>query len=189
MSKIKPSVKEISEASYCSVNKLYPTLQPHGLQHARLLRLLAPRVCSNSCPLSWRCYLTILSSVAPSPLPSILPSIRVFSNELALQVAVELELQQQSSKEYSELISFRIAQFDLTAVQGTLKSLLQHHNSKASILGHSFFFVAQLSQTYMTNGKNHTASTIWIFVSKVMFLLFNMLCRFVTAFLPRSKCL
>ena len=87
------------------------------------------------------------------PLPSILPSIRVFYNELALQVTEELALQQHSSKEYSELISFRIDWFDLLTVQGTLKSLLQHNNSKASILQHSVFFVAQLSQTYMTNGK------------------------------------
>ena len=84
------------------------------------------------------------------------------------------------------LISFRIDGFDLLAVQGTLKSLLQHHSSKTSILRHSAFFMVQLSYPYMTTGKT-IALTIWTFVSKVMTLLFNMLSRFVIAFLPRSK--
>ena len=83
------------------------------------------------------------------------------------------------------LISFRIDGFDLLAVQGTLKSLLQHHSSKTSILRHSAFFMVQLSYPYMTTGKT-IALTIWTFVSKVMTLLFNMLSRFVIAFLPRS---
>ena len=91
------------------------------------------------------------------------------------------------SNEYSELISFRIDGFNL-AVQGALKSLLQHHNSKASILWHSAFFMVQLSHPYMTTGKL-IALTIWTFVGKVMSLLFNTLSRFVIAFLPRSKCL
>ena len=90
------------------------------------------------------------------------------------------------SNEYSGLISFRIDCFDLLAVQGTLKSLLQHHSSKASILWRSAFSMVQLSQPYMTIGKT-TELTIPTFVSKVMFLLFNMLSRFVIAFLPRSK--
>ena len=92
------------------------------------------------------------------------------------------------SKEYAGLISFRIDKFDLLAVQGTLKSLLQDHNSKASILRCSAFFMAQFSHPYMTTGKT-VALTIQTFVSKLMSLLFNMLSRFVIAFFPRSKCL
>ena len=94
------------------------------------------------------------------------------------------------SNEYSGLIFFRIDWFDLLAVQGTLKSLLQHHTSKASILGHSAFFMVQLSHPYMTTGKNYGFDYITLCrQSKVMSLLFNMLCRMVIAFLPRSKCL
>ena len=92
------------------------------------------------------------------------------------------------SNEYSGLISFRTDWLDLLAVQGTLKSLLQHHSSKASILHHSAFFMVQLSHPYMTTGKT-IALTRWTFVSKVMSLLFNMLPRLVMVFLPRSKCL
>ena len=92
------------------------------------------------------------------------------------------------SNEYSGLISFSIDWFDLLAVQGTLKSLLQHHSSKASVLWCSAFFMVQLSHAYMTNGKT-VALSIWTFVSKIMSLLFNMLSRLVIAFLPRSKCL
>ena len=92
------------------------------------------------------------------------------------------------SNEYSGLISFRMDWFDLFAVQGTLKSLLQHHSSKASILWHSAFFTVQLSHPYMTTGKT-IALTRWTFDSKVMSLLFNMLSRLVIAFLPKSKCL
>ena len=89
---------------------------------------------------------------------------------------------------YSGLISFRIDWFDILAVQGTLKSLLQHHSSKAAILWHSAFFMVQLSQPYMTTGKA-IALTIWTFLGKMMSLLFNTLSRFVIAFLPRNKCL
>ena len=92
------------------------------------------------------------------------------------------------SNEYSALISFRIDWFDLLAVQGTLKSLLQHHNSKASILQCSAFYMVQLSHPYMTTGKT-IALTRWTFVDKVMSLLFNMLSSLVIVFLPRSKCL
>ena len=126
-------------------------------------------------------------------LPSIFPSIRVFSNESALclrwpkyQLDAELQLRISPSNKYSGLISFRIDCFDLLAVQGILKSLLQHHSSKASILKHSHFFRVQLSHPYMTTGKT-IALTSWTFVSKVMSLLFNTLCRFVIAFLLRSK--
>ena len=93
-----------------------------------------------------------------------------------------------SVHEYSGLISFRIDWLDLLAVQGTLNSLLQHHSSKASILWHSAFFIAQLSHPYMTTGKT-IALTRWTFVDKVMSLLFNKLSRLVITFLPRSKCL
>ena len=101
---------------------------------------------------------------------------------------VEKVLKFQPSNEYSGLISFRMDWLDLLAVQGTLKSLLQHHSSKAPILHWSAVFMVQLSQPYMTTGKT-TALTRWTFVGKVMSLVFNMLSRLVIAFLPRSKCL
>ena len=101
---------------------------------------------------------------------------------------MEFQLQHQSSNEYSGLISFRMDWFDLLAVQGTLKSLLQHHSSKASILWLSAFFMVQLSHPYMTTGKT-IALTRWAFVSKITSLLFIMLSSFVIAFLPNSKCL
>ena len=101
---------------------------------------------------------------------------------------MELQLQHQSFRGYSGLISFRMDWLDLLAVQGTLKSLLQHHSLKASILQPSTFFMVQLSLLYMTQGKT-IALTTWTFVSKVMSLLSNMLSRSVIAFLPRSKCL
>ena len=100
---------------------------------------------------------------------------------------MEFQLQHQSFHEYSELISFRMDWMDLLAVQGTLKSLLPHHSSKASILWHSALFMVQLSHPYMTTGKTK-ALTRWTFVGKVMSLLFNMMSRLVIAFLPRSKC-
>ena len=99
---------------------------------------------------------------------------------------MELQLQQHPSNEYSGLISFRIDWFDLLAIQGTLKSLLHHHSSKAPILWHSAFFMVQLSHPYMATGKT-IALTIGIFVGKMTSLLFNMLSRFIIAFLPRNK--
>ena len=123
-------------------------------------------------------------------LMSIFSSIRVFSNELALHIRWRkywsFSFSISPSLEYSGLISFRIDWFDLLAIQGTLKSLLQHHSSKASVLQLSAFFTAQLSHPYMTIGKTKRL-TIQTFVDKVMFLLFNMLSRFVIAFIPRSK--
>ena len=125
-------------------------------------------------------------------LPSIFPSIRVISNESALHIRCpeywSFSFRISPSNEYSGLISFRIDWFDLLEVQGTLKSLLQHHSSKASILQCSPFFMDQLSHPYMTAGKT-IALTIWTFVGKVMSLLFNMLSRFFIPFFPRSKCL
>ena len=123
-------------------------------------------------------------------LPSIFPSIRVFSNESAPHIRWptywSFSFNISPSNEHPRLISFRMNWLDLLAVQGTLKSLLQHHSSKASILQHSAFFIVQLSHPYMTNGKT-IALTRWAFVDKVMSLLFNMLSRLVIAFLPRSK--
>ena len=123
-------------------------------------------------------------------LPSIFPSIRVFSNESVLRIRWpkywSFSFSISPSNEYSGLMSFRIDWLDLLAVQGTLKSLLQHHSSKASILRHSTFFIVQLSHPYMTTGKT-IPLTRQSFVGKVMSLLFNMLSRLVTAFLPRSK--
>ena len=121
-------------------------------------------------------------------LPSILSSIRIFSNESALHIRWPKywSFSISPSNEYSGLISFRIDWLGLLAVQGTLKSLLQHHSSKASILRHSAFFIVQPSHPYKTTRKNK-ALTRWTFVGKVMSLLFNMLSRFVIAFLSRSK--
>ena len=123
-------------------------------------------------------------------LTSVFPSIRVFSNESVLCIRWpkywSFSFSISPSSEYSGLISFRIDWFYLLAVQGTLKSLLQHHSSKASILQHSAFFMVQFSHPYMTTGKT-IAFTRWIFVGKVMSLLFNMLSRYFIAFLLRSK--
>ena len=123
-------------------------------------------------------------------LPSIFPSIKVFSNGSALHMMWPKywSFSISPSNEYSGLTSFRIYWLDLLAVQGTLKSLLQHHSSKASILRCSAFFMVQLSHPYITTRKT-IALTIWTFVGKVMSLLFNTESRLVTAFLPRSKLL
>ena len=121
-------------------------------------------------------------------LPSIFPSMRVFSNDSALHIRQPEYwcFSISPSNDYSWLIPFRMDWFDLLAVQGTLKSLLQHHSSKVSILQFSAFFMVQLSHPYMTTGKT-IALTIQTFVSKAMSLLFNMLSRFVIVFLPRNK--
>ena len=124
-------------------------------------------------------------------LPSIFPSIRVFSSESVLRIRWpkywSFSFSISPSSDYSALISFRMDLLDLLAVQETLKCLLQHHSSKALVLQCSAFFMVQLSHPYMTPGKTINL-TRWTFVSKVMSLLFNMLSRFVIAFLPRSKC-
>ena len=125
-------------------------------------------------------------------LPSVFPSIRVFSNESAFCIRWpkywSFSFNISPSKEQPGLISFRMDWLELLAVQGTLKSLLQHHSSKASILRHSAFFIVQLAHPYMTTGKI-LALTKWAFVGKVIFLLFNMLSRLVIIFLLRSKSL
>ena len=149
---------------------------------------------------SWSLFkLMSIESVMPSNhlilchplllLPSIFPRIRVYSNESVLirwSKYWSFSFSISPSTEYSGLISFRIDWLDRLAVQGTLKSLLQHHSSKASILQCSAFFIVQLSHTFMTTVKT-TALTSWTFVGKLMSLLFNMLSRLVVTFLPRSK--
>ena len=123
-------------------------------------------------------------------LPSIFPNIRIFSEESVLHIRSSKDWSFSfnigPSNEHPGLISFRMDWLDLLAVQGTLKSLLQHHSSKALILWLSAFFIVQLSHPYMTTGKT-IALTRWTFVGKVMSLLFNMLSRLVISFLPRSK--
>ena len=149
---------------------------------------------------SWSLLKLITKSVMPSNqlilcrplllLPSVFPSIRVFSNESVLHIRWpkywSFSPSIGPSHEYSELISFRMDRFELLAVQGTLKSLLQYHSSKASILWCSAFIIVPLSYAYMTTGKT-IALTTQTFVSKVISLLFNILFRLVKAFLPRSK--
>ena len=124
--------------------------------------------------------------------PSIFPSIRVFSNESVLLIRWpkywSFSFNISPSNEYSRLISFRMDWLDLLAVQGTLKSLFQHHSSKASILQSSAFFIVQLSYPYLTTRKTISLSR-WTFVGKIMSLLFNLLFMLVIAFLPRSNCL
>ena len=148
------------------------------------------------------CKLISIESVMPSNqlilccplflLPSIFPSSRDFSNESFLHIRWprhwSFSFSISPSNEHPGLISFRMDWLDLLAAQGTLKSLLQHHSSKASILQCSASFIGELSHPYMTTGKT-IALTTWTFVSRVMSLLFNVLSRFVIAFLPRSKCL
>ena len=125
-------------------------------------------------------------------LVSFFPSIRVSSNELTLHIRWSkywsFSFSISPSSEYSGLISYRISWFDLLEVQGTLKSLLQHHSSKASVLQHSAFFMVQLSHPYMTIGKARPLIR-WTFVDKMTSLLFNTLTSFVIDFLPKSKCL
>ena len=132
------------------------SLWPHGLQHTRLpCPSPTPGACSNSCASTQQCHPTICHSFLP--LPSIFPSIRAFSNKSVLHIrwpkCWSFRVSISPSNEYSGLIFFRIDWFDLLAVQGTLKSLLQHHSSKASILQCSAFFMVQLSHAYMTTGK------------------------------------
>ena len=163
--------------------------------------LTAAHQASLSFTISWSVLkLTSIESLMPSNhlvlchphllQPSVFPSIRVFSNESALHIRWPkywcFSFTISHSSEYSGLISFRTDWCDLLAVQGTLKSLLQHHSEKASILWHSALFMVQLSHLYLTTGKT-TALTIWTFVGKVMALLFNTRSRSVITFLPRSK--
>ena len=165
-------------------------LPSHGLQHTKLpCPSLSLGVCFNSCPSAMLSNHRILCCPLLL-LPSIFPSIRIFSNKSSLRIRWpkywSFSFSISPSNEYSGLISFRIEWFDLLWVQGTLKSLLHHHNSKASVLQHSFFFMVQLSHLYTTTGKT-MALTMWTFAGKVISLLLNMLYRFVIAFLPEAN--
>ena len=164
---------------------------PWTTAHQASCSLPTPRVYPNSCSLSQWCHPTISSSVIPfSSCPQSFPASGSFQmSQLFTSGGQSIGVfNLQPSHEHPGLISFRMDWLDLLAVQGTLKSLLQHHSSKAAILQHSAFFIVQFSHPYMTTGKN-IALTRWIFVGKVMSLLLNMLSRLVITFLPRSKCL
>ena len=174
-----------------SLTQSCPTLRSHGLQHTRLpCASPTPRACSNSYPSNQWCHSTTSSSVIPffSYLQSFPASGS--SNESVFRIRCSKYwsfcFSISPSNEYSGLISFRTDWLDLLAVQGTLKSLLQHHSWKASILQHSVCFIVQISQPYMTTGKT-IALTRWTFVSKVMSRRFNMLSRLVIDFLPRTS--
>ena len=165
------------------------SLWPRGLQHNRpLCPSPPPRVYPNSCPLSRWCHPTISSSVVrfSSCLQSFPASGSFPMSQLFTSGGQSFSFNISPSNEHPGLISFRMDWLNLLVVQGTLKSLLQHHSSKASILLHSPFFIVQLSHPFMTTGKT-IALTRWTFVGKVMSLLFNMLSRLVMTFLPRSK--
>ena len=174
-----------------SLSVVSDSLRPCGLKHTRLpYPSPTPRGCSNSCPSMPSNHLIPCCPLLL--LPSIFPSIRVFSNDSALRIRWpkywSFSFNISPSNEHSVLISFRMAWLYLLAVQGTFKSLLQHHSSKASILWCPAFFIVQLSHPSMTTGKT-IALTRQTFVGKVMSLLSNILSRLVIAFLPRSKCL
>ena len=175
------------ESVWFSCSVMSNSLQSNGLQHARLpCPLPTPRACSNLCSPSWWCHPTILSSgVLLSSCFQYFPASGSFlMSQLFLSSGWSIGAS--ASVLPSRLISFRMDWLDLLAVQGTLKSLFQHHSSKTSTLQHSAFLIVLLSHPYMTTGKT-IALTIWIFVSKVMSLLFNMLSRLVVTFLPRSN--
>ena len=159
--------------SCCSVAQLCLTATPWTAACRLACPSLFPGVCSNSCPLSQWCHPTISPCHHLLLLPSIFPTIRVFSSKSALRIRWpenwSFSFSVSSSNEYSGLISVRMDWFDLIAVQGTLKSLLQHHSSKAPILQCSAFFIVQLSHPCMTSG-NAIALTRWTFVGKVMSL-------------------
>ena len=166
------------------------SLRPHESQHARpLCPSPTPRVHPNPCPLSQWCRPTISSSVAPfSSCPQPFPASGSFQISSSHQVAkvLEFQLHISPSNENPGLISFRMDWLDLPGIRGTLKGLLQHHNSKASIIWRSAFFTVQFSHLCMTTGKT-IALTRWTFVDKAMSLLFNLLSRLVITFHPRSK--
>ena len=176
-------------AFYCSV--MSSSLRPDGLQHTRLpCPSPSPKACLNSCPLSQWCHSTISYSVVPFSFLQSFPASGSFLRSWAFHIRWpkywSFIFSISPSNEYLGLISFGIDWLDLFAIQGTLKSLLQDHSLKASILWHSSCFMVQLSHPYMTTGKN-IALTTQTFVGKVTSLLSNMLSRLVIAFLPRSK--
>ena len=161
---------------------------PHELEYVRLpCPLHSPRVCSDSCPLSWWCHPTISSPSPPTfNLSQHQGLFKWVSSSHQVPKVLEFQLPHQFFQWTPGLISFRMDWLDILAVQGTLKSLLQHHSSKASILQCSAFFIVQLSHPYMTTRKT-IALTRCTFVGKAMSLLFNMLSRLFITFLPRSK--
>ena len=175
--------------SVSSVVQSCMTLQPHGLQHARL-PFPSPISGAYSNPCLSKLPSNHLIFCCPFLLlPSIFPSITVFSSEsvhIRWPKYWSFSFCISPSNEYSALISLKIDWLDLLAVRGTLKSLLQYHSSKASILRHSAFFIIHLSHPHMTTGKT-IALTRWTFVGKVMSVLLKMLSRLVITFLPRSK--
>ena len=176
-----------------SVTQSCPTLCHLGLQHARPpCSLPSLEVCPSSCPLHrlWHPAISSSDALFYFCLQSFPASGTFPMSQLCIRWPKywSFSYSIRPSNEYSGLVSLRIDWFALLAVQGTCRSLLQHHSSKASILQLSAFFMVQLSQLYVTTGKT-IALTIWIFVSRVMSLLFNTLSRFVTAFLPRSNSL
>ena len=187
----KPSIRMISVLQF-SLSLASNPLQPHGLQHPRppCPSSPTPRACSNSCPSSWWCHPTISSSVVPFssclqsfPASGSFPTSQFFTSG-GPSIGVSA-----SAQSFQWIFRTDFLQDWLVwslAVQVTLKSLLQHHSSKASVLWCSVFFMIQLSHPYMTTGKT-IALTRWTFVDKGMSLLFNMLSRLVTAFLPRRK--
>ena len=187
----------------CLFSILFSSVQ--SLSHVQLFAILWTTTCQASLSITnfWSLLRFMsLESVMPLPShpllspsifslpPSVFPSIRVFSKESFLRIRWSkywnFSFSVSPSKEYSGLISFRIDWLDLLAVQGAPKGLLQYHSSKASIPQHSAFFIVQLSHLYMTTRKT-ISLTRWIFVGKVMSLLFNMLSSLVIAFLPKSK--
>ena len=177
---------QISSVQFiCSV--MSHSFRPHGLSITNswsLLKLMSIKSVMPSNHLILCCPLLLL--------PSIFPSIRIFASESVLRIRWpkywSFRFNISPSNEHSGLVSFRIDWFNLLAVQGTLKTLFQHHSSKASILWCSAFFIVQLSHPFMTTGKT-IALTRWTFVGKVMSLLFYILPRLVIASVPRSKCL
>ena len=181
-----------AETSQFNRSVVFDSLQPHKLQHARLPYPSSTHgAYSNTYPFSRWCHPTISSSFVPFfsclqffPASGSFPVSQFFASGGPKYWSFSFSIS--PSNEYSGLISFRMDWLDLLAVQGTLKSLLQHHSSKASILWRSALFMVQLSHPYMTTGKT-IALTRQTLVGKVMSLLFNMLSRLVIAFLPRSK--
>ena len=193
------SIKSVMPSNHlilCCPLLLLPSIFPsiRVFSNGSVLRIRWPKYWSFSfsikvvyCHLAYLIYMQSTSCKMPDWMKHKLES------RLQGEISITSDMQMtpplwQKANEYSGLISFRIEWFDLLAVQGTLKSLLQHHSPKASILQHSVFFMIQLSHPYTTTGKT-IALTRWTFAGKVTFLLFNMLSRFVIAFLPRSKCL
>ena len=193
MSTITPYSSYIEHKLLFSCSVVSDSSQLRGLQHTRLpCPSLSPRVCSNSCPLSRWCHRTISSSVTPFSYPLSLPTSGSFpvsqlftSHGQSIGASASASVLPMNIQEWFPL---GLTGFYLLTIQGILKCLLQHHNTKALVLQHSAFFMVQFSHPYMTTGRN-IALTRWIFVSKVIYLLFNVLSRFVIAFLPRSKCL